>query len=134
MKSALFTAGVVAAALVGFGARAQDDSLDAGVFAKWLTSDSPECVPLSDIGSVSHLTKLSSDQFQFVRALYVAIPPVSRRLPPGDSAVMARAGDKTMIALVAGERACARFLAPDFVQTMLVQVGRGEYGVAGLPI
>ena len=46
------------------------------------------CVPVKDIGSVSRVIRLSSDQFQFVRALYVAIPPVSRSLPPGDSAVI----------------------------------------------
>jgi hypothetical protein len=37
---------------------------------------------VSDIGSVSRLTKVSSDQFQFVLALYVALPPFSRSLPP----------------------------------------------------
>jgi len=134
MKNALFTAVLSAAVLGCVSAGAQDDSLDPGVFAKWLASDSPACVPVSDIGSVSRLTKLSSDQFQFVRALYVALPPFSRSLPPGDHAIMATAGDKAMIAIVSGEQACARFLAPDFVQAMLKQVGRGEYGVVGLPV
>ena len=134
MKNALFAAISSAAALACFPAHAQEDSLDSGVFAKWLASDSPQCVPVSDIGSVSRVTKLSSDQFQFVRALYVALPPISRRLPPGDNAIMASAGDKAMIAIVSGEQACARFLAPDFVQAMLKEVGRGEFGVVGLPI
>ncbi len=119
MKSTLFTAILSAATLVCVSARAQDNNLDGGVFAKWLASDSPQCVPVSKIGSVSRLTKLSSDQFQFVRALYVALPPFSRSLPPGDHAIMASAGDKAMIAIVSGEQACARFLAPDFVQAML---------------
>ena len=39
-----------------------------------------------------------------------------------------------MIAIVSGAQACARFLAPDFIQTMLMQVEQGEYGVVGLPI
>jgi hypothetical protein len=39
-----------------------------------------------------------------------------------------------MIALVAGDQACARFLAPDFVLSMLGQVGRGEIGMIGEPI
>lgn len=134
MKSALFGAVFSVSALACFTAYAQDDSLDAGVFAPWLASDSPQCVAVSDIGSVSQLTKLSSDQFQFVRALYVALPPFSRSLPPGDHAIMASAGDKTMIAIVSGEQACARFLAPDFVQAMLKQVGQGVVGVVGLPI
>jgi hypothetical protein len=39
-----------------------------------------------------------------------------------------------MIALVTGDEACARFLAPDFVLSMLVQVGKGEVGMIGEPI
>jgi hypothetical protein len=146
MNSAFLVASAAAlAGLTGFGIRAQDlrpaqestaqeDSQQAGVFSRWLTADAPECVPVSQIGSVSRLTKLTPEQFQFVRALYVAIPPVSRELPAGDSAVVASADGKAMIALVTGNQACARFLAPDFVLSMLVQVGKGEVGMIGEPI
>jgi hypothetical protein len=146
MNSAFLVATAAAVAGVGgFTLRAQDspraqdlsaqeDSQGAGVFSQWLTADAPECVPVSQIGSVSHLTKLTPEQFQFVRALYVAIPPVSRELPPGDSAVVASADGRSMIALVAGGQACARFLAPNFVLSMLVQVGKGEIGLIGEPI
>src|SRR6516164_5131677 len=103
-------------------------SQQAGVFSQWLSPDAPQCVSVSKIGSVSRLTKLTPEQFQFVRALYVAIPPISRDLPPGDSAIVASADGKAMIALVSGNEACARFLAPDFVLSMLVRVGRGENG------
>jgi hypothetical protein len=65
-----------------------------------------------------------AEQFQFVRAHYVAIPPVSRTLPPGDQAVMARSGGAVMLAIVADGQAYARFLAPDFIQAMLIQVGQ----------
>ena len=93
------TAAAAVAGLSGFGIRAQnsvripdssvhEDNQDAGVFSQWLTADAPECVPVSQIGSVSHVTKLTAEQFQFVRALYIAIPPISRQLPPGDSAVV----------------------------------------------
>ena len=109
-------------------------SQEAGVFTQWLKPDAPECVPVSKISSVSHLTKLTPQQFQFVRALYVAIPPISRTLPPGDSAVVAAADGRAMVALVADGRACARFLAPDFILSMLVQVGKGENGTVGEPI
>lgn len=132
------------AGLTGFGMRTQavpahdlggrQDAQEAGVFSQWLTADAPACVPVSEIGSVSRLTRLTAEQFQFVRALYVAIPPVSRELPPGDSAVVASARGKSMIALVTGGQACARFLAPDFVLSMLVQVGKGEVGLIGEPI
>ncbi len=79
------------------------------------------------------MTKLTPQQFQFVRALYIAIPPISE-LPPGDSAVIATADGRSMIALVSGAEACARFLAPDFVLSMLTQVGKGETEAAGDPI
>jgi len=58
------------------------------------------------------VTDLTPEQFQFVRALYVAIPPISQKLPPGDHAVMASSGGAVMVALVADDQACARFLAP----------------------
>jgi hypothetical protein len=128
------------AGLGGLGIQAQtaqvttSDYQAAGVFSQWLTPDAPACVSVSKIGSVSHLTKLTPDQFQFVRALYVAIPPISRELPPGDSAVLASADGKAMVALVSGNEACARFLAPDFVLSMLAKVGKGENLVVGDPI
>jgi hypothetical protein len=113
---------------------APDYSEEAGVFSQWLTPDAPQCVSVSKIGSVSHITKLTSEQFQFVRALYVAIPPISRQLPPGERAVVASASGRSMIALVSGNEACARFLAPDFVLSMLAQVGRGDTQAVGDPI
>jgi hypothetical protein len=113
---------------------APDYSQQAGVFSQWLDPQAPQCVAVSAISSVSHLTKLTHEQFQFVRALYVAIPPISRALPPGDSAVIASASGRSMIALVSGGEACARFLAPDFVLSMLTQVGKGETVAAGDPI
>jgi hypothetical protein len=154
MKGLLVATAVSAAALAGYGnfgigaqdtsaqmqeARAQDVSPEqypegAGVFDRWLKPNAPECVALSDIASVSRLTKLTAEQFQFVRALYIAIPPISRKLPPGDSAIVASADGKAMVALVADGRTCARFLAPDFILSMLVQVGNGENGMIGEPI
>jgi hypothetical protein len=136
------------AGLGGFGISAQtkpvqtaqvvtstpDYSQEAGVFSQWLDPDAPQCVAISKIGSVSRLKKLTHAQFQFVRALYVAIPPISRELPPGDSAVIASANGRSMIALVSGGKACARFLAPDFVLSMLTEVGKGETEAAGDPI
>jgi hypothetical protein len=107
---------------------------DAGVFDKWLDPGAPECVPVSAFKAVSTVTDLTPEQFQFVRALYIAIPPVSRELPPGDHAVMARSGGAVMVALVADGQSCARFLAPDFIQTMLVQVGEGVTVEAGTPL
>jgi hypothetical protein len=106
----------------------------AGPFDKWLDQEAPECVPVSAIKSVSTVTDLTPEQFQFVRALYVALPPVSRTLPPGDRAVMATSGGAVMFALVADGQACARFLAPDFIQSMLIQVGKGMTVGLGTPL
>ena len=116
------------AGLSGFGINAQtspvqtaqvvnstpDYTQEAGVFSQWLSPDAPQCVAVSKIGSVAHLTKLTHEQFQFVRALYIAIPPISRALPPGDSAVIASSSGHSMIALVSGGRnlralPCSRF-------------------------
>jgi hypothetical protein len=130
MKVALLSAALSTALLSATWANAQD----AGVFEKWLSPDSPQCVPVSEFKSVSTVTELSPAQFQFVRALYVALPPVSRKLPPGDHAIMATAGKSVMLALVDGQQACARFLAPDFIQSMLTQVGEGHNVHIGLDV
>jgi len=106
----------------------------AGVFDKWLNEDSPQCVPVSAFKPVSAVTDLTHDQFQFVRALYVALPPISRDLPPGDHAIMALAGGDVMLALVDGDEACARFLAPDFIQGMLIKIGEGKVAHIGTPV
>jgi hypothetical protein len=107
---------------------------DAGAFDKWLNPDAPECVPVSDFKLVSRVTDLTPEQFQFVRALYVALPPVSRKLPPGDHAIMASSGGVVMLALVVDGQTCARFLAPDFIQSMLAQVGQRMIVGLGTPL
>ena len=107
---------------------------DPGVFDKWLDPGAPECVPVSALQSVSRVTDLTAEQFLFVRALYVAIPPVSRTLPPGDRGVMASSGGSVMVALVADGQACARFLAPEFIQVMLTQVGQRVTVGLGTPL
>jgi hypothetical protein len=105
--------------LFGGGFASAADNADT-VFQSFLTPDSAQCVSLADVAKVGKVVDLSPDQFQFVRALYVAIPPFSRKFPPGDRAVVVGASDGTaMLALVDEGKACARFLAPDFVLKML---------------
>ncbi len=99
-----------------------------------MDSAASECVPLSAIQSVSKVTDLTAEQFEFVRALYVAILPVSRTLPPGDHAVMASSDGSVMLVLVADGQARARFLAPDFIQAMLIQVGQRVTVGLGTPL
>jgi hypothetical protein len=129
MKLVWFSAALSTVLLSGVCAHAQE----AGVFDRWLNKRSPICVRMSEFKAVSTVIELTPEQVQFVRALYVALPPVSRTLPPGDHAVMANSGDAVMLALVADGEACARFLAPDFITAMLIQVGMGETGHIGTP-
>jgi hypothetical protein len=98
----------------------------AGAFDKWLATDSPECVPVADIAKVDgvKIVELTPAQFQFTRALYVGIPPVSQSLPPGDSAIKASVDGTVMLAIVMGDKTCARFLAPDFIQKMIDEIER----------
>jgi hypothetical protein len=61
----------------------------AGVFAEWLFGAQPACIPLADVNKAADgSVPLNGDQFQFVRALFVAIPPVSGELPAGDHAAL----------------------------------------------
>ena len=129
MKAAWFGAALSTALLAGVCAQAQET----GVFDKWLDQDLATCVPVSEFEKVSKVIQLTPEQFQFVRAFYIAISPVSRTLPPGDQAIMAISGRDVMLALVAHGQACARFLAPDFIQAMVIEVGEGLTGSIGTP-
>src|SRR6185437_2894824 len=124
MRSVALAALVFLAA--GRGAQAQDGS----VFDQWLSPSSPTCVPLETIkkGNVEAI-ELTPRQFEFFRGLYIAIPPTSRQLPPGDRAFEFRAGGKVMLGLVTGKgkmaETCARLPAPDFIIEMLAEVATG---------
>jgi hypothetical protein len=102
----------------------------ADVFDPWLGEGAPTCAPLAGLKEVARVVELTPEQFQFVRALYVAIPPISRELPPGDRAIMATASDGVMLALIDGDKTCARMAAPPFVVDMVMAVGRGDVGHA----
>ncbi|THD48197.1 MAG: hypothetical protein E7774_03545 [Bradyrhizobium sp.] len=88
---------------------------------------------VADFETVAKPIRLTPEQFQFVRALFVALPPMSRALPPGDHAIMAQADGQTLLALVGDDVSCARFLAPDFVLSMVMQVGQGATAQIGEP-
>jgi hypothetical protein len=129
MRTALFGTAFSVASFIAGAAQADD----AGPFAKWLGDNAPRCVAVSEFAAVSRTVRLTPEQFEFVRALYVATPPVSKTLPPGDHAVLATADDQAMLALVSDDMSCARFLAPDFIVAMLIQVGAGATGELGDP-
>jgi len=129
MRTALLGSTVLITSLATAGAQAEDSE----PFAKWVDKNAPQCVAVSDFASVSKTIQLTPEQFEFVRALYVATPPVSKTLPPGDHAVLAIASNQAMLALVSDNVSCARFLAPDFIVAMLIQVGAGGTSKIGDP-
>jgi hypothetical protein len=115
LASALLSASL---AVLPFAAHAQD----AGVFEQWLNKDSLGCVKVEDVKAVSNVVTLLPEQFQFVRALYVSIPPFSNTLPPGDHAIMAEKDGFAMLGLVNGDEICARFQATAKIVRLLAQI------------
>lgn len=123
MQPIIQVATTVAIAVLGVSAtQAQSPS----AIEKWTGPEAPQCVSVSEMRSAASVIELTPEQFQFARALYVLIPPVSQTLPPGDHAVMASQNGLVMVAFVADDKACARFLAPPVMQEMLIQVGEGR--------
>jgi hypothetical protein len=102
---------------------------EAGAFAEWLSGAQPECIPLGAVTKAADgSVPLNGDQFQFVRALFVAIPPVSDQLPPGDRAALFLDGANkaVMVGIIDGDSVCARFTAPDPLVNLIIEVGKGE--------
>ena len=94
------------------------------------------CVRMDDVRAVGATVQLTPDQFQFVRAFYMAVPPVSRELPPGDKAFLARGPEGVAVLGLFddGGEVCAVFEATDWLQRLVDQVGRGETGKRGQPL
>src|ERR1700733_7973801 len=104
-------------------------SSPAPAFAEWLSDDQPECIPLGEVNKAADgSVPLNGDQFQFVRALFVAIPPVSDELPPGDRAALFLDGANkaVMVGIIDRDWVCARFAAPDSLVNLIIEVGKGE--------
>jgi hypothetical protein len=125
-----------ALAFVSSAAPAFADSAAAGIFDEWLSGDQPECVPLAEVDKAADgSVPLNGDQFQFVRALYVAIPPIRGELPAGDHAALFLDGANkaVMVGIMDGNWVCARFAAPAFLVNLIIKVGKGEIARAGRP-
>ena len=100
-------------------------------FEPYFDPGAPMCMKIPALTESAKVIMLTPDQFQFARALYVEIPPVSHELPPGDHAIMATANGETMVATVDGDLTCARVMVPDFIRDLLLAVGRGDITHAG---
>jgi hypothetical protein len=123
-------------AAFAFLSAAAPDFGEAGAFSEWLSGDQPECVPLAAVNKAADgSVALNGDQFQFVRALFVAIPPVSDELPAGDHAALFLDGANkaVMVGIIDGDWVCARFAAPDTLVNLIIEVGKGEVVRAGQP-
>lgn len=101
---------------------------DVGVFEPFLTNSGPECINVADVEKVAADAKpVKETTFRFIQALYMAIPPISRTLPPGDKAELATDKDGKIIALITdGPKSCARFLVPPFLAAAIMEVELGK--------
>ena len=88
------------------------------------------CVGIHEVRALGATVDLTPEQFQFVRAFWMAIPPVSRELPPRDKALLAK--DANGMAILGlfdeGGEVCAVFQATDCREHIVDEVGRGETG------
>jgi hypothetical protein len=100
---------------------------EAGAFAEWLFGEQPECIPLGAVNKAAD-GSVPLNQFQFVRALFVAIPPVSDQLPPGDRAALFLDGANkaVMVGIIDRDWVCARFTAPDSLVNLIIEVSKGR--------
>jgi len=94
------------------------------------------CVKMDDLRAVGATVQLTPDQFQFVRAFYMAVPPVSHELPPGDKAFLAKGPEGVAVLGLYddGGQVCAVFEATDWLERLIDEVGRGETGKRGEPL
>ena len=71
------------------------------------------CVTIDAVRTVGATTQLTPEQFQFVRAFWMAIPPATPELPPVDKAFLAK--DSNGVAVLGlfddGGQVCAVFQA-----------------------
>lgn len=103
------------------------------VFDPILGAGAQKCVAVEDIAKVSvQVKQLSDAQFEFIRAAFVFIPPISHDLPPGNVAFVAKGSDGTIMAGLWGDgQSCARFLVPPFILKMIEDVGAGKKPMPG---
>jgi hypothetical protein len=91
------------------------------------------CVRMDEVRAIGATVQLTPEQFQFVRAFWMAIPPASRELPPGDKAFLAKEPDGIAVLGLFddGGQVCAVFPATDWLERVVDEVGRGETGKLG---
>lgn len=112
--------------LLSAGGASHAQSPPPSVFDAFLTG-SASCVPVAPVEKLGAVVKLSKEQFRFAEALYVALPPISKALPPGDAGELIGGEDGTAILLlVDGDQSCARFQVPDFMLKIFNDISSGK--------
>jgi hypothetical protein len=118
-------AAVAFALLLGGPAFAQTAPapLNPGAFAPFVAPGAPQCVPLQEVQrTAASLTMLDGAAFEFVRGLYIYLPPLAKPAPLGDRAAVAVAVDRyghVMLMVVDGIETCARYIEPDSIVQIL---------------
>jgi hypothetical protein len=89
------------------------------------------CYPLTDLLAFldragGRLIQLKPTQFQFARGVYVATPPVSTALPPGDRGALAVVDNRNELFFLDGDVACDAGALPSPLWRMLLEIADGK--------
>jgi hypothetical protein len=94
------------------------------------------CYPLAEIKSFvdeagGKLVDLTPEQFAFARGVFVATPPISTELPPGDHAMMGLVDGRAGILFIDGDNACDAGVLPPALAEMIRDVATGKVNHVG---
>ena len=89
------------------------------------------CYPLTELLAFldragGRLIQLKPPQFQFARGVYVATPPVSTALPPGDRGALAVVDDRNELFFLDGDIACDAGALPSPLWRMVLDIADGK--------
>ena len=123
---------VVALALMGGSAVASENETPQSLAELFAPIANGDCIAVKKARAATAFVQLTPEQFQFVRAFWMATPPLSRELPPGDKAFRAKDRDgDTVFGLYDDDQICSVIPAPDWLQHIIDEVGSGDVGKRG---
>ena len=99
-----------------------------------LGRNAPQCVPFEKVKAVSkHIVDLNEAQFQFLRGMYMGMPPATISLIQGDKAAVADDGDLLTVFFIDSDsnQVCVRFAPHPFedyapLMNVINDVGAGK--------
>ena len=101
------------------------------VFAE---EQSPDvCHSWKDVQKGHDWIKLTNDQWQFMRGVFVTMPNTPFRLPPGDKAYVSKKTKEGLqaLAFIDGAQSCDILFIKQELYDILMQIGRSEILHAG---